>query len=80
MIERLKLRSKMSMLELSQQGRPSKRRRHNMVRAGDDAAQFPFWIVWCGIPYADSKRCCDLLERTRAREAGSVALGQFSQR
>ena len=45
-IERLKLRSRISVLELSQQGQPSK---HNMVWAGDDATQFLFgrWILLC---------------------------------
>jgi len=43
MMERLKLRSRMSVCELcTKPTGTSRRRRHNMVRAGDDAGQLSF--------------------------------------
>ena len=81
-IERLKSRSRISVLELSQQGQPSKWRWHNMVWAGDDTTQFLFWemdiMVWNSICWYSAPLWH--LERGQGwgKEAGS-ALDQFSQ-
>ena len=48
MMERLKRRLRMSLVGLSQQEWPSKRRWHNMVQAGMSPLNFCFgrWIGW----------------------------------